>query len=201
MNSSRWVCIAFGSLLMTSCASTPTHYHTLVPAPTDEVAASTLSAIQIEIEPVRVPAQVDRLELVVRRRDGGIVVADGELWIGPLADELRSALSVEIVRELGTASNADFSGNLRAISIRLDVEQFESAPAQYAMIEASWRVRVSTSLRELVLTCRSRVYERVSTGYIALVRGHQRAIISLADRIGAATRGLATDNTTACPAT
>jgi len=62
-------------------------------------------------------------------------------------------------------------------------------------------VHVSIGPCEVLLTCRSRVYERVSAGYIALMFGHQRAIISLADRIGVATRGLAIDNTTACPAT
>ncbi len=184
------------TLLVASCASTPVHYHTLVPAPVGQSSHVSIASSEVEVQPVRIPAGVDRMELVARQRDGEISLVDSELWIAPLADELRGAVSLELLRQLGST---DARHKLSAISVRLDVERFESAPARYALIEAAWQVRIKSPMRAAVVACRSRVSESVSRGYVALVRGHQRAIALIADQMAVAALRLATEDVAACP--
>lgn len=186
-------------LLIASCASTPVHYHTLVPPPEGDGSAWAGSAYRIEIAPVRIPAQVDRYELVVRGSHGGITLADGELWIASPADELRGAFLVELNRQLDAASDEAPSVTPAAISLRLEVERFDSALARYVLLEASWHVQVKSAAGEQSLTCLSHAYQRVRGGYDALVLGHQRAVASVADEIAAAVRQMTTGGTVACP--
>jgi uncharacterized lipoprotein YmbA len=187
------------TLLLAGCASAPVHFHTLLPAPADEAIGSVASNYHIEVEPVRVPAQVDRLELVTRDNDGGIGLSEGELWIAPLADELRNALSVELLRQLGSADAEDARrGDYRPTTIRVDVERFDSAPGRYALIAASWSVRMQSIKGEEMVACASHAYVPVTKGYVALVRGQQRAVASVADRIASAARQLATGGTATC---
>ena len=59
-------------VLMTACASSPLHYHTLVPAARGAVPKSSTRPYGVDVERVTVPAQVDRPELVVRRNECGV---------------------------------------------------------------------------------------------------------------------------------
>ena len=149
------------------------------------------------MEPVRIPAQVNRLELVTRLPDGGIAIADGERWVAPVADELQSALSVELVSRLGGA-DPDRAGS-DSMSVRLNVERFESAPSRYALIEASWSLDLKKSRKDVLVVCRTRAYERVGGGYPELVRGYQRAVAVIADEIAAVAQKSAGGVAADCP--
>lgn len=184
-------------VLVASCASTPMHFHTLVPAPTDSPSVAPVASEVVEIEPVRVPAQVDRAELVVRRNDGGLNLLEGEMWIAPLADEVRSAVLVELIRQLQAHEEAA-GGTRPTISVRLDVDRFESVPARFALIQAEWRVRVVSPVHEAVVTCRSEVSQSAAGDYASLVAAHQRALIEIADEIAATSRRLASEGAATC---
>jgi uncharacterized protein len=189
--------MAVASLLV-ACTSTPVRYYTLLPAAAADPPAVAAAAYQLKIAPIRVPAQVDRFELVVRRGDGGITVADGERWIAPLADELRTALELELARELQPALAAE-STSQTTLLLSLNVERFESAPSHYALIEATWSLRLRNAGEQEVLACRSYAYQTVANGYAALVEGHQRAVVSIADAIAAGASRLAGSGVLACP--
>jgi uncharacterized lipoprotein YmbA len=194
--------LGVGSLnaLMAACASAPAHYHTLVPAPPDAAVAPPPSSYEVEVESVKIPPQVDRFEWVVRRSNGEIALVENELWIAPLADDLRNAVSIEIDRQL-RSTDAAGARNPPSISIRLDVERFESAPDRYALIEATWQLRVNHTTPRAASTCRTYAYERVGNGYAGLVRGHQRAVALIADQIASAAQRLAAGRTDVCPTT
>jgi uncharacterized protein len=189
MNFMRWIWLIIVSLTV-SCASSPARYHTLVPEAANERPASRTAGFRVEVEPVKVPAQVDRMELVTRLADGGIAIADDERWIAPLPDELQNALSVELSRRLGPADPAESSA-LQMVSIQMEVERFESAPSRYALIEASWSIRLKTTPKDVLITRRTRAFEEVSAGYPQLVRGHQRAIALIAEEIATAAQASA----------
>ena len=94
-------------LLLAGCASAPLHYYTLVaPAGGSEPVAAA-SPLSFELMPVNVPAQVDQPQLVVREGGQGVALLGSERWIAPLADEVRGALSADLVRQL---HGADLSG-------------------------------------------------------------------------------------------
>ena len=194
---------ALGSLilLITACTSAPVHFHTLVPAPEAANGGPPSSvASGVIVEAVKIPAQVDRIEMVVRQNNGEIAVLNNELWIAPLPDELQSALSGDIHRQLRIAA-AMGAPVPQEISIRVVVERFESAPSHYALIDASWEIRANTSTQKIRLWCASHAYEPVGDGYVALERGHQRAVALISDQIATAVKGLKTENASACPLT
>jgi uncharacterized lipoprotein YmbA len=184
MNSVRWYCSAIATLLG-SCASTPARYYTLVPESDNRPPAPAAPPLRLDV--ARIPAQADRLELVIRLPGGGIAIADGERWIAPVADELQNALSAELSRRLGAARASGPTGQT-SVSVRVNVERFESFPSRYALIDASWQLELKWAAKDVSAHCRTWAYEQVSDGYPELVRGYQRAVAVIADEIATVAR-------------
>jgi uncharacterized lipoprotein YmbA len=180
MNVVRWSCIAMASLLG-SCASTPPRFYTLVPELGRDASEAEAAGYRLEVAPVRIPAQVDRLALVSRRSDGGIAIADGDEWIAPVADELQNALSVELRRRLGGAHSDAMKA--ASVSVRMNVERFESSPNRYALIEASWDLKLKEAGKDFRVVCQTRAYEQVRGGFPEMVKGYQRDVALIAGQI------------------
>ncbi len=195
----HWLLLGLGFAIMAACTSAPVHYHTLVPDPVDSPAAQRPTSRRVEVAAVKIPAQVDRPELVVRQRNGQIALLENELWIAPLSNELRSALTVELVRRLSVADAQDSRRGQGPITVHIDIERFESAPGQYALVEAFWRLRIKSSAQDNILVCRTLAYERVPEGYSALVRAHQHAVALIADEIAGAAARSTPDSIAVCP--
>lgn len=174
-------CIVVASLL-DGCASTSPRFYTLVPESVRHPSGAVSAGYRLEVYPVSIPAQVDRLELVTRLPDGGIAIADGDRWIAPVADELQNALAVELLHRLGGADPAETTGSDSA-AVRLNVERFESSPNRYALIEASWHLELKEAGKDLQVVCRTRAYEQVRGGYPEMVKGYQRAVALIAEQI------------------
>jgi uncharacterized protein len=193
----RSTCIAIASLLG-GCASTSLRFYTLVPESTHDAPAAVAAGYRVQVEPVSIPAQVDRLELVTRLPDGGIAIADGDRWIAPVADELQNALSFELLHRLSGQYAADATES-ESVSVRLDVERFESSPNRYALIEASWHLELQQSGKDLRVVCRTRAYQPVRGGYPEMVRGYQRAVARIADQIATVAQRYAGNAAPNCP--
>lgn len=198
--------LGVGALLaLAACASAPLHYYTLV-APADEsagrlVAQSATPSLPFELLSVSVPAQVDQPQLVVRESGQGVALLGSERWIAPLSDEVRSALSADLARELHSQDVSGLPGNDKPLlRIKLDLRRFDSQPGSYALIEGAWSVRLLRGVHPAALACTSRINEAVGPGYDALVQGHQRAISALAAQIAAAARSLGNGQSPVCPA-
>ncbi len=192
--------MAAAGLLLAACASAPTHYYTLVAPAGEAVASPSPSSLPFELLPVGVPAQVDQPQLVVREGGQGVALLGGERWIAPLGDEVRSALSTDLARELRSADVSGLPGNDKPLlRIKLDLRRFDSAPGSYALVEAAWSVRMLHGEQPAMLACTSRVSETVGPGYPALVQGHQHAIGQLAVQIAEVARALGSGRPAACP--
>jgi uncharacterized protein len=200
------------ALALAACASAPLHYYTLVapaaeatgglvaPA-SDAPASSGRPSLPFELLPVGVPAQVDQPQLVVREGGQGVALLGSERWIAPLNDEVRSALSADLARELHSQDVTGLPGNDKPLlRIKLDLRRFDSQPGSYALIEGAWSVRLLRGQHPAALACTSRINETVGPGYDALVQGHQRAIGVLAAQIATAARLLGNGETPVCPA-
>ena len=203
MSAPGWTRCAPVLLLGTACASAPAHYHTLVPAVATDPARAPESPYRtnypVAVERVVVPAQVDRFEMVLRRDDGEVALMENELWIAPLSEEVKNALSLDIARELGSDEGYDVGRGAPAVSIRVEIGRFDSSLGRYALIEAAWQLRAVRDTRNLMLSCNTYAYERVGSGYESLVRGHQRAVASIADQISVSVRLLASGGSWVCP--
>ncbi len=82
--------------------------------------------------------------------------------------------------------------------IKIDLRRFDSAPGEYAALEAIWSVHKTDEKSDVVL-CTSRERESIGPGYDELVRGHQRALIALADTIAVAVQHLTAGTNAGCP--
>ena len=189
--------LAFASTLA-ACASAPTYFYTLLPPAQPQAAAVAPAEFAIDVEPVGVPAEVDQASWLIRTGPSRMALLDDQRWAAPLADELRAALAHELTRRLG-ARDVHNAANRSAVTvyrIQIQVRRFESAPGQYALIEADWSVARRNG--DHALTCSSRELQTVEPGYAALALGHQRAVVAIADSIAAAVTSVASGNAV-CP--
>lgn len=169
-------------LLLGACRSEPINFHTLTPVQLPNARAGA----QIPIEGISVPPQVDRPQIVIRQGSSGLAILETQWWGASLADELRSALSDQL-------SNTGTRGN---VSVRIDVQRFDSIPGQYGLIDVKWRLRPSGAADNSLLTCRSTLQTPSGPGIDDLVVAQQNNVRRLAALISQAA-----GNSRACPST
>ncbi len=159
-------------VLLAACRSDPIHYHTLTPA---QPAASARGGADIQIERVTVPPQVDRPQIVIRQGNSGLVILETEWWGASLSDELKSALVIQLS---GTTSQHN-------VSLRIDVQRFDSVPGQYALVDATWRLRTAGADASSAppLTCRTTLQTQAGPTIDDLVAAHQNNVKRLASLI------------------
>lgn len=180
---------------LAACASSPTHFHTLIPPSTPLATAA--APFVIDVQAVGVPPQVDQPALVLRQGASGIAVLDGERWASPLGDEIRGALSADLATRLGThdVHGLPRSKDARVIQVQLDVRRFDSEVGASATLEAGWSVRGPD---RAAATCASRVSEPAGGTYDSLVEAHQRALGKVADQLAVAVRAVAAGQPATC---
>ncbi|MBP1475048.1 membrane integrity-associated transporter subunit PqiC [Frateuria sp. MAH-13] len=194
----RFLLAAALALGLAACASEPARYYTLLaPAPAEAGTASP-APFNFELMPVGIPAQVDQPQLVIRQGGQGVAPLSGQRWIAPLADEVRAALSADLAKALHAQDATGLpSGGKPRLRIKVDLRRFDSAPGDYALVDAAWSVRQLQG--DAMLACTSQFREPVGAGYDALVEGHQRALARLAGAIAQVAGPVAAGQSPACP--
>jgi len=197
----RWHALSGGVLLALSvagCASAPPEHFYSLSNGMAPAASVPNPGYYIEVQNVTVPQQVARSQLVVTSGEGRVDLLEQERWSSPPASEIGQALSLAISGELGAIDVFRTQPPEKATVYRIstNVQRFESAPGKYALLDAVWSVRLAGSTQ--VLTCRSTAREEVGAGYDALVMGHRRAVIRVAQGIAKAVRSQAAGKG-ACP--
>ncbi|WP_283180246.1 PqiC family protein [Pseudomonas svalbardensis] len=164
-------------LLLTACRGDPIQFHTLTPV--QPSSNSRTSAADIQIEGISVPPQVDRPQIVIRQGNSGLAILETEWWGASLSDELRSALVDQLVN----------SNPQRKVSVRLDVQRFDSIPGQYALIDVKWRLRNLGESENALITCRSTLQTPSGPSIDELVAAQQNNVKRLAALINQAAGG------------
>ena len=168
-------------LMLGACRSDPISFHTLTPAQP----GPGRGGADIAIEGITVPPQVDRAQIVIREGNSGLAILETDWWGATLADELRGALVDQLAN----------SGNTGGVSVRIDVQRFDSIPGQYALIDAKWRLRPLGAADQSLLTCRSTLQTPSGPSIDQLVSAQQTNVKRLAEVINRA----AASNARACP--
>lgn len=164
-------------LLLAACRSDPIHFHTLTPAQPGGTARG--NAVDVVIESITVPPQVDRPQIVIRQGSSGLVILETEWWGASLPDELSSALVDQLV-----------NSNLQhKISLRVDFQRFDSIPGQYALIDVKWRLRNPGDTDNTLVTCRSTLQTPSGPSIDDLVVAHQNNVKHLTALISQAAKG------------
>ena len=190
-----------------ACGSTPpTHVYSLMPpdltARATPVAAASASAARptsIVLEPIRLPAQVDQAQWLVRLPDDSLAVLEQARWASPLRDEFREALLEALIAGHGAVEARTLpSGGAPPLRIGVDVRRFDSLPGREARIEGSWTLTTADSKAPFV-RCEWLIREPASGSMGALAAAHRRAVVRLGDSIGAALDNAVRGQAPACP--
>lgn len=188
MNRFAGIAILATALGLAACGSpAPIHFYTLLPPPGDAQATHAASPFLIEVLPVGLPEHLDQQPLVVRQAgSGAVAVLDGERWVGPLGDEVRSALSAHLSEQLGTQ---DISGlasptGEQVLRVKVQIRRMDAWPGRQVQLEAGWSLGFARDSGKARLVCAGRfVVPASSDGYPALVQAQQHAVGALAQRI------------------
>lgn len=170
-------------VLLAACRSEPIAFHTLTPAHWNN--ATQAQASDIRIESISVPPQVDRAQIVIRQGDSGVAILDTQWWAASLADELKTALVDQLANRHAR----------QAVSLRVEVQRFDSVPGQYALLDVRWRLRPTSGGDRPPLTCRSTLQTPAGPSIDDLVVAHQHNLKRFAALIGQA----ADTSLKACP--
>ena len=184
-------------LALAACASSgpPVHLYSLMPAElaTTSPAVAARKPIAIQLEPVRLPAQVDQPQWLVRLPDDSLASLEQERWASPLRDELHQALLEELAAHAGAVeARGPATGGAAPIRIGIDIRRFDSMPGRESRLEGSWTLQTSGADRAPI-RCDWLLREPAAAGMPALAAAHRKAVARLADGIGdslvAASRG------------
>lgn len=162
------------AMLLAACRSDPIHYHTLIPQQPVPV-----SNVDIQLERISVPPQVDRPQVVVRQSNSSLAILETEWWGASLIDELQNALSNQ------------FSSNSAKprLGLRVDVQRFDSVPGQYALFDARWRLRAADGTDAAALSCRSVIQTPAGGTIEELVIAHQTNLKRFTELVSQAAAG------------
>lgn len=191
---------------VTACASTPTHYYTLI-APAAPVQANVSPApFQFEMQAVLMAVQVDQPPLVIRQGNGSLAILENERWGAPLGDEFHDALTGQLERRFGSRDLAGLpkQSDQPVLSVRTDVRRFESVLDQYALIDVVWNLSLRGSgawpgTQRQTLTCSSVIRQPAAPGMENLVLAHQKAVSALAETISRTASQWARQSDARCP--
>ena len=185
--------LAIASLLAlaTACGtSPPSRYYTLDSTATSDGTPALGRAIAVG--PVSIPGSVDRPELVVQVAPNQVEVDEFDRWAAPLDDAIARTVAGNLAVLLATpeVASAPLANFAPAYRVTIDVQRFESAPGDAALVDAVWAVAASAGGEPR--TGRTVAREPVQgTGFDALAAAHSRALAKLSGDIAAAIRSAA----------
>jgi uncharacterized lipoprotein YmbA len=190
------------SLGLGACASPPIHYHTLLPVLEKPSSDQDPSRFLIDVLAVGIPSHLDQPQLVVRQGLTDIAVLDGERWAGPLGEELRNALSAELVVRLKTQDIAGLAtpAHKPVLRLKVQIRRLDAWPDHKARLNADWALKFVDEAANVTtrLVCSGQFEEPIPGGYSELVLGQQRLIAALAERIATDVRNWERSRTSDC---
>jgi uncharacterized protein len=153
----------------------------------------------IALEPIRLPAQVDQPQWLVRLPDDSIAVLEQERWASPLRDEFRDALLEQLIVGHGAIdARTQPAPTAQPLRIAIDVRRFDSFAGREARIEGSWTIQGGAA-RAAGSRCEWRLRESAPGPLAALAEAHRRAIARLADALAQALARAARGEAAVCP--
>lgn len=177
---------AGAALVLATCASPREHFYTLLDPTVGLHQAPAQPRRLVIVGAVKVPADVDRPELVVQDTEHRVVVLEQERWIEPLAVGIRRALVRDLAARLPQAAvrEDELGADRDALRVEVSVRRLDAALNAGASLEADWKVGAGAApRREGVTVTQSPPQGR---GYSAIVAADAATIDRLSEAIAAA---------------
>jgi uncharacterized protein len=138
--------LACGTLI--SCGSSPpTRFYALneIAPGAGDGGSTTAGTIALRLEPVAIPAELDRPELVHHSGPNQVSIADSDRWAAPLDEQIRRTLSDDLAARLPPGLVADPNEPAthdprRKLSI--SIGQFDADASCAVILSASWTLQV-----------------------------------------------------------
>ena len=183
------VCILFSSLsACSSVLNTPdsalggTHFYSLLalaPSP-----SGPSSQLRIGVGPVEIPRLLNRPQIISRKNNTEILMAEKHQWGGSYKEELTQALTDNLSNLLNTDNIEQYPWKFAfkpAYSVRVTIERFDGQLGKEVILKARWRLFKGN---KEVLVKQSRVKESiVGKSYSHYVRAQSRALTELSKKI------------------
>jgi uncharacterized lipoprotein YmbA len=178
-------------MLAAACGSPPKErYYTLTAATNASAAAGSASAPSIAVGPVSLPEVIDQPQLVVQAGANQVAIYEFHRWASPLKSEIARVIAANLAQELGAVRVWSYAQTTLAnpdYQVLIDVQRFDSALGDAAVIDALWTVRRAAGGPPK--TGRTSVREPAGgAGFDALVAAHGRALARISQDIAGAIR-------------
>jgi uncharacterized protein len=174
-------------LLLAGCASAPTHFYTLAPAPpAARLTAQPSLDPPIEVGDIPVPSVIDTNSIVLSAGDDRLDVSSQDQWGAPLGQLIRQALTADLIARLASGSvlapgsPAPRSG-LRVLS--LQITRFMGDTAGHVALDVSWEI-IKGGSSTVISRGQETIEVPAASGRIdAIVPAMSQALAQLADRL------------------
>jgi uncharacterized protein len=182
MKRARSLALVLAALGLAACAGGPQPRYYVLDARAAP-AAMGIAAAAVLLEPVTIPAEVDRAQLVLSLGAAEVAIDDGHRWAAPLQAGITQALVSDLSAALGSARVTTEAGVAPWTGDRVAVRivAFDSRLGRESRIDARWQLRRG----DVVAAGGASVREDAKGGYDALVQAHTRALARVAREIAA----------------
>jgi uncharacterized lipoprotein YmbA len=149
------------------------------------------SDLSVVVNPVIIPAAVDRPQMVVSVRQNQVFVDEFNRWVGPLQNGIARVVAENLVALLGTPRVTVSTQTITFPDYRvaIDVQRFDSALGEAATLDAFWTViRIKDAMSQ---TGRTSLREPTTApGYDGVAAAHSRALERLSRDIAGGVKAL-----------
>jgi uncharacterized protein len=183
----RQLVIALVAIAVAGCGASATpRFYRLDSSATPNGTAAVQTAVIVE--PVSVPASVDRPEFVVQVAPNQVEIEEFNRWDAPLGDSIAGAVAGDLSVLLATpnVATAPLANFNPAYTVTINVQRFESVNGETALVDAVWVVHSAAGTTRSGRTIAREAPQDNDFGALALA--HSRALTKLSQDIAAAIR-------------
>ena len=176
--------ISAGILIITACGgrTPPAKFYTLQPLEQSATSKSLPGDVALTIGPVAMPAEHDRMEIVIREAGNKIDFSEYHRWAGPLRSSIASVITQNIGSLLGTERVTPFTReNIFQPTHRIviNINRYDSQLAKEFLIDATWSIKDLRD-RKLLIVRNSIIRESLTSAtYEELIAAQSKALAAL----------------------
>jgi uncharacterized lipoprotein YmbA len=162
----------------------PTQYYLLDSVATAEKTAQQSSQL-LELSPIEFPNYLDRPQIVTRKRDNSILIAEHDRWAEPLAENIPRVLQENLLTlvpsiDISSAPWNDMNGQHYVLKLR--IIRFDGIIDQQTEVDIRWSL-YSPQQSKVLARQHFRSQTPITGGYHGLVTGLNQELAKLSKSI------------------